>query len=163
MISLQNSKFWIWLLLGLGLGISHASAQQVVKLCVQVTDNSSGAQHQSCAPVTAANPLPIAGSFSATVGITGLTSSNLSGTIAVSNTFQSIQASTAGRNGCLLQNNGTNPMWVFFGALGSATKGASFVLAAGASLTCAVGGLGVVTDQISITGTAGDAFFANFQ
>ena len=105
---------------------------------------------------------------SASVAVAPLTSSNLSGTVSVTNTFQSIQVLTAGRNGCSIQNNGTNSMWVFFGPIGSATKAHSFLLPASTSTSsfvvgCAVGGLGVLTDQVSITGTSGDAFVANFQ
>ncbi len=93
----------------------------------------------------------------------GLTSTNLSSTIAVTSTFQSIQVSTAGRKGCVVQNNGTHNMNVFFGAIGSATAGSSVVLATGQAVSCAVGGLGVLTDQVSITGTSGEAFFAAVQ
>lgn len=92
-----------------------------------------------------------------------LTSKNLSSTISVTNTFQSLQAATAGRNGCLIQNNGSHTMWVFFGPIASATATTSFVLPAAQSVSCAVGGLGVLIDQVSITGTSTDAFFANFQ
>jgi len=110
--------------------------------------------------------VPITGTFSATVAVSPLTSTNLSGTIAVTNTFQSIQVSTAGRQGCLIQNQSTtDQMWVYFGAIGGATKAKSFILdtAHGLAISCAVGGLGVLTDQVSITGTAPDGFTANFQ
>lgn len=103
---------------------------------------------------------------SATIAVAPLTSSNLSSTVAVTNTFQSIQVLTAGRNGCTIENQSTtNAMWVFFGAIGSATKGSSFILdtSHGLAISCAVGGLGVLTDQVSITGTAADAYVANFQ
>lgn len=100
---------------------------------------------------------------SASVAVAPLTSTNLSSTIAVTNTFQSIQVSTAGRNGCAIQNNDTNTMWVFFGAIGGATKAKSVALAAGQSVACAVGGIGVLTDQISITGAATGVFFAAVQ
>lgn len=112
------------------------------------------------------NSVPISGSISTSVTVAPLTSTNLSGTIAVTNTFQSIQISTAGRKGCLIQNQSTtDPMWVFFGPIGSATKGTSFELDSthGLAISCSVGGLGVVTDQVSITGTGTDAFTANFQ
>ena len=99
----------------------------------------------------------------ASVSVAPLTSTNLSGTVAVTNTFQSIQVLTAGRKGCTIQNNGTHNMDVFFGPIGSATAGASVILSAGQAVSCAVPGLGVLTDQISITGTATELFFANFQ
>lgn len=99
------------------------------------------------------------------VSVAGVTSTNLSTTIGVTNTFQPIQPATAGRKGCLIQNPDTNSnnQWVFFGALGSATKPLSFLLVPGRPITCAVGGLAVATDQVSITGTAGDSFVASFQ
>lgn len=103
---------------------------------------------------------------SASVTVAPLTSTNLSGTISVTNTFQSIQVSTAGRNGCLIQNQSTtDQMWVYFGAIAGATKAKSFVLDNnhGLAISCSVGGLGVLTDQVAITGTSTDGFTANFQ
>lgn len=116
-------------------------------------------------PASATNPCPVNATVTATatVAVVPLTSTNLSSTIAVTNTFQSIQVLTAGRNGCAVQNNDTNSMWVFFGAIGSATKAKSIVLTTGQSVACAVGGIGVLTDQISITGTATGVFFASVQ
>lgn len=92
-----------------------------------------------------------------------LQSGNVSSTIAVTNTFQSLQAQTTVRKGCLIENNGTHLMYVFWGPVASATTSNSFILAAGLSVSCAVGGTSTLTDQVSITGTSGDAFFANFQ
>lgn len=101
------------------------------------------------------------------IAVAPLTSTNLTSTVSVTNTFQSIQVLTTGRKGCLIQNTYTNsnPMWVFFGPIGSATKGASFELdpSHGLSISCAVGGLGVLSDQVSITGTSADSYTANFQ
>lgn len=111
--------------------------------------------------------LPISGSGGTiSVVVAPLTSTNLSGTVTTTNTFQSIQTSTAGRKGCTIQNqSSTDPMWVFFGPIGSATKATAFQLDAthGEAISCAVGGLGVLTDQVSITGTSTDAYVANFQ
>jgi hypothetical protein len=107
-----------------------------------------------------------AGGGSVSVTVAPLTSTNAAGSIAVTSTFQSIQVSTAGRNGCLIQNQSTtNPMWVYFGAIGGATKAKSFLLDSthGLAISCSVGGLGVLTDQVSITGTAADLYNANFQ
>ena len=88
--------------------------------------------------------------------------SNLSSTIAVTNTFQSIQTLNSARSGCLVQNNGTNSMWVFFGPIASATKAKSVVLAAGQAVSCNAPGL-LVVDEVSITGTSTEAFYAGFQ
>lgn len=98
---------------------------------------------------------------------------NASGTIAVTNTFQQVFASALllaqPRQGCAIQNNGVNTMWVFFGPLASATKATSFQLVPpgvgvqGGSIGCNTGGGGVLQDQVSITGTATEAFTANRQ
>lgn len=91
---------------------------------------------------------------------------NASSTITVTNTFQSIWvadvAINTGRTGCTIQNNGTNTMWVFFGPIANATKGTSVVLAAGQPAYCN-SGLVILKDQVSITGTSGDAFYAALQ
>lgn len=95
-----------------------------------------------------------------------LGSVNLSGTIAVTNTFQSIQTYNSDRAGCLIQNQSlTNTMWVYFGPVSAATKAASYELDTthGLQISCSVGGTSVLKDQVSITGTATDAFTANFQ
>lgn len=91
-----------------------------------------------------------------------VTSSNNSSTVAVTNTFQSIWAANTGnrgRAGCTLQNNGTNNMRVFFGPITNATANNSIVMVPGAAVYCQVFGI-VLQDQVSITGTSGDAFFA---
>lgn len=74
-------------------------------------------------------------------------------TIATGNTFQSILASNASRKGCLIQNPiaATETLFVFFGANGSATTGASIGLSPGSAVSCAVGGLATATDNISAT------------
>lgn len=91
-----------------------------------------------------------------------VTSSNASGTISVTNTFQSIwvaDTTITGRVACTIQNNGTNSMWVFFGPIANATKGTSVVLSAGDRAYCGINGV-ILHDQVSITGTSGDAFYA---
>jgi hypothetical protein len=99
------------------------------------------------------------------------------GTITVTNTFQSVFAqsgqsanpSTRPRQGCLIQNTGSNPMWVFAGPIASATKNTSFQLVPvgtgvqGGSFSCSTGAGGAIQDQISITGTSGDTFAATQQ
>lgn len=93
----------------------------------------------------------------------GVTSSNASSTIAVTNTFQSIWAadtSSTGRSSCAIQNKGAaDPMYVYFGAIAGATIGKSIKLVTNAVLNCSVFGA-ILKDQVSITGTATDAFFA---
>lgn len=88
--------------------------------------------------------------------------SNASGTIASTNVFQSIWLAASGnaiRRGCTVQNNGSNAMYVFFGPIASATTGNSVKLAAGATANCHVFDI-ALQDQVSITGTSGDGFYA---
>jgi len=92
----------------------------------------------------------------------GVTTQNSSGTIAETNTFQSIWAAssnTRGRAGCTVQNNGAATQYVFFGPIADATTPTSIKLIAGASVSCNQGGV-VLKDQVSITGTADDTFYA---
>ena len=93
----------------------------------------------------------------------GVTTLNGSGTIAVTNTFQSVFAAstnTRGRTGCTLQNNGADAMYVFFGPIASATLGKSVKLLTGQSVSCATSAGGVLKDQVSITGTSTETFYA---
>lgn len=82
-----------------------------------------------------------------------LTTTNASGAITTGGTFQSILASSSTRKGCLVQNplTATETLYVYFGANGSATTANAIGLGPGASVTCAVGGLGVATDNVSAT------------
>lgn len=90
------------------------------------------------------------------------TTNNASSTIASTNTFQSIWAAdttTVGRTSCTIQNNGTHTMYVFFGPIASATTSNSVQLQAGQVVYCSINGV-ILRDQVSITGTSGDAFYA---
>lgn len=93
----------------------------------------------------------------------GVTSSNVSSTIAVTNTFQSLwtaSTATTGRVSCAIQNKGAaDPMYVYFGAIAGATIAKSVKLTTSTMVNCTVFGM-VLKDQVSITGTSGDAFFA---
>ena len=87
---------------------------------------------------------------------------NDSSTITATNTFQSIwAASTAitGRTDCIIQNNGAASMFVHFGPIANATTPNSLTLAAGGIFRCANSGV-ITKDQISITGTISQEFFA---
>jgi len=95
---------------------------------------------------------------------------NLSGTIAVTNSFQSIQGKANNRLGCTIQNPSTNShnQLVYFDSTNSAncsaaTSGGSVTLPPGYSVNCVVNTINVLGDQVCITGTSGDPFFANFQ
>jgi hypothetical protein len=85
-----------------------------------------------------------------------------SGSILATNTFQQIfPASTTqqGRVGCVVQNVGTNSMFVFFGVITGATTPKSVRLPSNATVNCHQGGL-TIRDAVNITGTAGEQFFA---
>lgn len=84
---------------------------------------------------------------------------NQSSTIAVTNTFQLVWAANSNRIDCLIQNNGTNSMWVFPGGIAAATKGKSVVLTAGQAFYCTFNGVDY-TGPVSITGTSTDAYYA---
>jgi hypothetical protein len=94
----------------------------------------------------------------------GATTYNASSTVAVSNTFQSVFPTLISTNqhrvSCILQNNSAaNSMFVFFGPIASATLTNSIKLSPGTSVSCVAGGM-ALQDQVSVTGTAGDAFYA---
>lgn len=83
-------------------------------------------------------------------------------TIVVTNKFQSALVAAPNRVNCIVQNNGTHNMFVYFGTLANATTSNSIILAANWSISC--NNYGVVTTQdVNITGTSGDAFVANQQ
>lgn len=108
----------------------------------------------------------------------GRSSVNASSTITATNTFQSvfsaegtdsarIGSGSAGgvlgtRYACTIQNNGTHNMYVYPGAIASATLTNSIILTPGNFFYC-VTGVAVVSDPIAITGTSGDAFYAAYQ
>lgn len=88
-------------------------------------------------------------------------------TIAVTNTFQTALATSTSRRWCTLQNQGTHVMYVYFGTLASATTALSLQLQANQSITCeltsAAGGKPTITEDLNITGTAGDAYVVTSQ
>lgn len=90
------------------------------------------------------------------------TNNNASSTVIVTNTFQSIYAENNLRSSCTVVNYGSNTMWVYFGAIAGATKDKSIQLAVGQATYC-VAGVIVLRDQVSITGTATEKFYATQQ
>lgn len=102
-----------------------------------------------------------------TLPYTGGLTSNMSSTVAVTNTFQSVFAApdltkNQKRSACTIQNNtatGANAMYVFFGPIANATTANSVKLSQGQPVNCNVGGI-TLQDQVSITGTSGDAYYA---
>jgi len=88
---------------------------------------------------------------------------NASGTIASTGVFQLLWSATGTpnpRHGCTIENNGSNVMYITEGlALGSSSTSAAVKLATGDYYYCTAFGT-VLTGQINITGTSGDAFYA---
>ena len=92
----------------------------------------------------------------------GVNVANASGTITATNAFQSIWAAsttTRGRADCTVQNNGAASMYIYIGPIANATTPNSLTLASGAIFNCGRNGV-VIKDQISITGTISQNFFA---
>lgn len=114
------------------------------------------ARAQSFANPVVTQPQPVSG-----CGGSASCPGNVSGTISVTNTFQSLFAASQARKGCVVQNNSaSNVMWVFVGPLALATKATALQLPVGATFYCSVVNDAVVSDQISLTGTSGDAYVA---
>ena len=101
-------------------------------------------------------------------------SGDASGTIAVTNTFQTLwpQITTGPqRRGCLIINTSTDDQWVYFGPdSDTPTKAKAIPLnkaAVGGELggwvSCATGAGSALQDHVWITGTAGDAYVAKQQ
>ncbi len=92
----------------------------------------------------------------------GANNHNDSSTITATNTFQSIWAASTqstGRTDCVIQNNGAANMFIFFGPIANATTPSSLTLVPAGIFKCANSGV-VIKDQISITGTISQEFFA---
>lgn len=96
------------------------------------------------------------------------------GTISVTNTAQSVLAKTGfgvTRQGCLIQNEGTNVMYVFFGTTPPSVGDGWFRIQPpqtspviqGGTISCAVGGGTVAGDQVWIAGTSGEKFSYSVQ
>ena len=98
---------------------------------------------------------------------------NASGTITTTSTFQKIFPATAldtqssgpgvlpSRRGCTIQNNSTHTMYVTEGlGVTASTTGNSAQISGGATFYCGALGGPVLSGEIDITGTSGDAFYA---
>lgn len=86
----------------------------------------------------------------------------VNGTIAVTNTFQSLLAQNSNRKGCIVQNQGTHTMFISIAS--SPTLSNALQVPAGAFFYCSSGSTNIViSDQVWITGTAGDAFAGESQ
>lgn len=88
---------------------------------------------------------------------------NASGSITSTGPFQLVIAKSANRANCTVQNtNASNVVYVFFGPIASATQATSVKLAAGQAVSCAAGGV-TLADDVSVSGTSGDTFYAGSQ
>jgi len=145
----RRPAYFVGLLLGLLTLAPAAWAQQVITNpgqvwgCVPLPNTSTSGGGNTADPASCPN--------------------NKSGVIGTGGaTFQLLFAATqqGARRGCIIQNNGTHNMWVFWGPTSLATTSNSLVLVAGAAAFCTNLAGTVASDAISITGTSGDAFFA---
>lgn len=112
---------------------------------------------------------PAWGQSAVTTYPVGVATTNASSSITLTGTYQQVFAQNSNRRNCVIQNTGTHAMWVFFGAIASATQATSWPLfpasaagSPGGFVSCANSGV-VATDQVSITGTTADTFTASFQ
>lgn len=99
-----------------------------------------------------------------TVSSTGKTTTQAKVTVAATNTYQTGLAASSTRAGCTIQYvavAGTKG-YVYFGSAPADTT-TSFQLTNGQSLSCAVGGVAVATDIITITATQNDIFIVSNQ
>lgn len=112
-------------------------------------------------PPGQANGMPVLCTNCSPTAPTGVASNPVSGTIAVTNTFQTLIALNASRRACVFQNNGTHNMYFSIAPSPSLTN--SLILVPGAFYYCSGPANVTITDAISITGTAGDAFAGEWQ
>ncbi len=114
------------------------------------------------APPSQVNGLPTVCTNCSPSAPTGRSSNTISGTVAVTNTFQTVITQNSARSGCTIQNQGSHTM--YFTTAGSPSLTNSFQIAPGAAYTCTSPGSNVTsTDQIQMTGTSGDAFAGTWQ
>lgn len=74
-------------------------------------------------------------------------------------TFSTILAASAGRQGCVIQNNSASVGFIFFGLNANATLLNSFqVVAGGGNLPCNIGGA-ALTNNVSATCASGTCAF----
>jgi hypothetical protein len=116
-------------------------------------------------PITPSWPLPV----TLLGGGNGKSTTQVKITVAVTNTYVLALAANTARAGCAIQYipaANTDVGYVFFGASPADTT-TSFRLGDTApefsGMTCAIGGTGVATDSIFVTGTSGDIFIVSSQ
>ncbi len=80
-----------------------------------------------------------------------------SNTVSVSGTYVTAITSSATRRGCLLQNTSANTLFLQIGTPTGATTPKSLQLLTKLFFNCASGGI-VITDDINVSGVAGDTY-----
>lgn len=113
------------------------------------------------APPSLVNGMPVVCTNCSPSAPTGASSNPINGTIAVTNTFQTLTALNTARKSCTFQNQGTHTM--YFSIAPSPTLTNSLQVPPGGLYECASSSNVVITDLIYITGTAGDAFAGEWQ
>jgi len=91
---------------------------------------------------------------------TDFTSTSFSGTLSNAS-FSSVLSNNSTRNGCTIQNTGTDIEYVYFGTNASATTSNSIQLAAGQTISCTSGEI-VLLDNVSMQGKSGTASYVGF-
>lgn len=133
----------------------------VLALALALFPGTAGAQSAKAGSQVVTVPSTVSG-----CGGTTACPLNKSGTITVTNTFQSLFSASQARASCFIQNQGSHVMYVFSGPIALATEATSLQIGPESSgipsggFACTNPNSSVDTDQISITGTAGDAFVA---
>jgi len=114
-------------------------------------------------PVGLTNPMPVNVVNGITaIGVIDAASNPVNGTIAITNTFQTLLALNSARKGCNFQNNGSHVMYVSINP--SPTLANSEQVLPGNHWPCAVNGTPVVrVDLVQITGTATEAYSGDWQ
>jgi hypothetical protein len=113
------------------------------------------------APPSSVNGLPVDCVTCSPSAPIGASSNPVNGTIAVTNTFQTLISFNAGRKSCTFQNQGTHTM--YFSVASSPTLANSIQVQPGGLYQCASASNVVITDLVYVTGTAGDAFAGEWQ
>lgn len=157
----ENARKWgkgALAALALGLGATHATGSHAQDAVVTNCGDITYPAGQGARPGTQTTDGKkcISGTISASLAVAALTSTQVGGTVTTHGTFQQALASNASRKGCTIQNTSADTEYVFFGATVSATTAGSYKLTAGNALNCAVGGLGVATDNVAITSSVTD-------
>lgn len=79
-------------------------------------------------------------------------------TVSATGTYVTAITSSATRRGCLLQNTSANTLFLWLGSITGITTPKGLQVLTKASFSCSMGGGIVITDDISVSGVAGDTY-----